>query len=112
MATYTAVDPNLTGAVPALTAVASADKFLNNGHMLLHVHNGSVSSVDVTIDDPRSTSPSGAVSFNPDVTVAVAAGADKYIGPFDPNRFNDANGFVNIAYSAITTITAEVIDAA
>jgi hypothetical protein len=112
MATYTPVNPDLTGAVPALVAVASSDSFQNNGARILHVKNASGGSINVTIDDPNSATPSNATSFNPDVVVAVAAGAEKYIGPFPPARFNDANGFVNVSYSAITSVTAEVIDAA
>lgn len=111
MAAYTPRNPGLTGATPNLVAVASADTFPNVGSAILHVKNASGSSINVTITDQSSVAPAGASAFNGDVVVAVAAGAEKYIGPFEQGRFNDATGNVHVAYSAITTVTAEVIDA-
>jgi hypothetical protein len=111
MTTYTPVNPDLTGAAPNLVAVSSSDTFPNNGKRILHVKNASGSSINVTVDDPGSVSPANATAFNPDDTVAVPAGAERYIGPFPVERFNDANGNVNVAYSATTSVTAEVIDA-
>jgi hypothetical protein len=112
MSTYTPVDPNLAGVAPNLVAVASSDNFQNNGKALLHVKNASGGSINVTITDVGSISPANAATFLPNVIVAVPPGAERYIGPFPPNRFNDANGFVTVGYSATATITAEVIDAA
>lgn len=111
MGTYTPRDPGLTGITPSLVAVALTDTFPNTGSVILHVKNGSGSSINVTVTDQTSVAPTGASAFDGDVVVAVAAGAEKYIGPFSPGRFNDASGSVHVAYSAITTVTAEVIDA-
>jgi len=41
--------------------------------------------------------------------IAVAAGAEKIIGPFDPRYFTDSNGFLNLSYSAVTSVTVAVI---
>ena len=112
MALYTPVDPNLVGAVPNLVAVASSDTFHNNGRCILHIKNASGGSVTATIDDPNSRQPDAAQAFNPDVQLAIAGGAEKYWGPFDPNRFNDVNGIATVAYSATASVTAEVIDCA
>lgn len=112
MATYTARNPDLTGIAPSLTAVASSDKFANpEGHLILHVHNGNGSSCNVTISDQSTVAPEGASAFDADVVVAVAAGTDKYIGPFEPRRFNDDTGFVVVGYSVTSSVTAEVLDA-
>lgn len=113
MALLTPVDPNLVGVVPNLVAVGASDTWQNNGKQILHVKNTSGVSTTVTIDDPQSRSPSGALSFNPDVQMTVAAGAEKYMGPFDPNRFNDPlTGIAVVTCSPTTGITIEVIDCA
>jgi len=112
MGAYTPRDPNLTGIAPSLVAVASSDTFPNvAGGVLLHVHNGNASNCNVTITDQTSVAPAGASAFDGDVVVAVAAGTDKYIGPFEPHRFNDAAGNVTVGYSVTSSVTAEVIDA-
>lgn len=111
MSTYTPVNPGIGGAAAALVAVSVSDHFPNTGRMLLHVHNGSGGSINVTIKDQASVAPAGASAFNGDVVVAVANGTDKFFGPFDAERFNDASGLVNVLFSSATTVTAEVIDA-
>lgn len=111
MGTYTPVNPGLTGAAPSLTAVAASDAFPNAGHVLLHVHNGNGASCSVTVKDQSSVAPTGASAFDGDVVVAVAAGTDKYLGPFDQTRFNDASGNVTVQYSVTSSVTAEVVDA-
>lgn len=110
MGTYTPVDPNLTGHAPNLVAVAASDVFPNEGNMLLHVHNGNASTLTVTIKDQGSVSPAGASSFDGDVVETLATSTDKYFGPFDMGRFNDASGNVTVQYSLTSTVTAEVID--
>lgn len=75
------------------------------------VTNGGGSSINVTIDDPGSTSPANATAFNPDVVVAVPNGQTRLIGPFPVNRFNDANGLVAVSYSGVTTVTVGVLSA-
>jgi len=94
-----------------LAAVNSTDTFQNNGKMILHVKNGNGSVCAVTIDDPNSRTPVSATAFNPDVaTIVPATTGERFWGPFDPNRFNDANGIATITYSVTASVTAEVID--
>jgi hypothetical protein len=112
VAAYTPVNPNLTGAAPALVAVASSDTFANNGSVILHVHNGNASTLTVTITDPTSAAPSGLAFTTAGVVVSLLTGTDKYIGPFNTNRFNDASGNVTVGYSVTSSVTAEVIDCA
>jgi hypothetical protein len=110
MAVLTVQDAALTGLAETLVAASGGgDKFSNNGHCLLEVVNGGGAPISVTIDDPGSSTPPGATAFNPDVVVAVPAGASRIIGPFPPFRFNDANGDVNVAYSGVGTVTVRVI---
>lgn len=110
MALRTATKPGVAGAVVAFGAVATSDTFLNNGSMVLRVVNGSGASINVTIKDRGSTAPAAASAFNGDVVVAVAAGAEKSIGPFLPSRFNDSTGICTVEYSATATVTSALVD--
>lgn len=101
------------GAAPTYGAVALSDKFVDDGKQrtFLHVKNGSGSSINVTISkgafSSRVVPGIGAVAIA-DQVIAVGAGADKMIGPFS-EAYRDATGFVNVAYSAITTVTAAAV---
>lgn len=101
MATITAIVPVVAGVVMAPAAVNASDKFLNDGSTVLYVANASGGSLTVTIDAQSF----GGVSFA-DPTVTIADGAAKVIGPFRPDIFNDASGFVNFSYSTQSSVTA------
>lgn len=106
MATLTSIKPTFAGVLlGAVAAAGGGDKFLNDGNVLLYVKNGSGVSINVTV--VASGAPGGLTITNP--VIAVAAGAEKIIGPFDPKYFNDASGFVNLTYSAATSVTVSVI---
>lgn len=105
MAVLTVGTITLTGVATNLQAVSSADEFANDGRTFLDVNNGSGSSLTVTFTTPGTVG--GVAIENP--TVTVAAGARKRIGPFDPSVFNAADGNVDVAFSATTTITAEPV---
>lgn len=91
-----------TGLTPAFTAATVAgDSFINDGRAFLHVKNGGVSSITVTINSVQKCSQ----GFDHDLILDVAAGADKIIGPFDPKRFNDETGKVVVTYSDATSVT-------
>ena len=105
MAVLTVGTTSVSGVVTNLQAVSSADEFANDGRTILDVNNGSGSSVTVTFTTPGTVG--GVAIENP--AIAVAAGARKRIGPFDPSVFNAADGNVDVAFSATTTITAEPV---
>lgn len=106
MAVLAPVDATLAGVADALVAAAGGgDSFANNGHVVFVVNNASGAPITVTFDDPGTPNPGNAVAFNPDVAVAVPAGARRTIGPFPPWRFNDPSGRVNVSYSDVTTLT-------
>lgn len=96
---------SVSGVVTNLQAVSSADEFANDGRTFLDVNNGSGSSVTVTFTTPGTVG--GIAIENP--ANAVAAGTRKRFGPFDPSVFNAADGNVDVAFSATTTITAEPV---
>lgn len=95
-----------SGLAPSYAAAsAGGDYFQNSGSEVLHVKNGSGSSVTVTIIT-QATVDGMAVT---DRTVAVPAGADRMIGPFPAGTYNDGDGRVQITYSATTSVTVGVI---
>lgn len=113
MATYSVQTISPAGAAPTYGAVALTDKFADDGKQrtFLHVKNGSGAPIDVTISKgavASRTVPGIGVVAIADKVVSVGAGVDKFIGPF-ADAYRDATGFVNVAYSAITTVTAAAV---
>lgn len=108
MATLTPVQAQLAGAVVTMAAAsAGGDKVDGSDSVAVLVTNGSGASIDVTISVPGKTR---AGQDEPDVTVAVAAGASKLIGPlldFLEDRATDR--LVHIGYSATTTVTVAAL---
>jgi len=86
-------------------ANAAGNYFINNGKTFLIVKNASASPIKVTIDSPAYCDQ----GFQHDVEVTVAAGAEKWIGPFPTVRFNDSSGDVQITYDAVTNVTVAVV---
>lgn len=90
------------GIAPAFVAASvGGDTFRNTGSNFLHVKNGGASSVTVTIDSVEKCSH----GFDHDLTVSVAAGAERIIGPLQEKRFNNDSGHVSVSYSGVTTVT-------
>lgn len=96
-----------TGLAPAFAAAAAGgDEFSNGGRTYLHVKNGSAASVDVTADSKKQCDQ----GYDHDVVVAVPAGQERLIGPFDPTRFNNSSGRVNVSYSAVASVTVAAVE--
>jgi hypothetical protein len=86
---------------PALVpASAGGDQFSDNGRTFMRVTNGGASPITVTVTAQR-TCDQGQ-SHN--ITNTVAAGATEVMGPFT-DRSRDAAGFVQVTYSAVTSVT-------
>lgn len=97
----------IAGADPALAAAsAGGDKVAPSDRGVLLVRNGSAASINVTVDVPGNTKYGLA---NPDVVVAVPAGADRLIGPFPGDLANPTDGLVALTYSAVATVTVAAI---
>lgn len=106
MALLTVTKPSLTGVTSnPVPASSGGDTFPNDGFTFLRVKNGGGSSITVTINSQTPCN----YGFDHDMTVTVAAGAEELIGTFPVNRFNDANGYVSVTYSAVTSVTVEAI---
>lgn len=95
----------LTGIVPAFTAATApatgGDKFLNDGRTYVEVINGSGAPINVLVDSLVNCNQ----GHDHNITVAVANGARKKIGPFPQAIFNDASGYCTVTTSLETTIT-------
>lgn len=98
--------PPVGGVAPVYNAAGSTDTIaVNPGrHYIVHVKNGGGSSINVTVTDPNSVSPSGATQFNPNVIVAVGAGTEKVM-VLEATRFRDTSGNINLAFSATASVT-------
>ena len=95
------------GMNPALVAAAAGgDAFPNTGRVFLRVANanaGAARTVTVASQLPAGAIPQGAVKT--DLAVAVPAQGERWIGPFDPASFNDANGRVVVTYDTEADLT-------
>lgn len=106
MAVLTVQTIAIAGLEPTYAAAAGGgDSFPNTGDQFLHVKNGGVGDVTVTLTTPATVE--GVAIADP--TVVVTAGEDRMIGPFPPSIFNDGNGRVAVGYSGVTSVTVAAI---
>jgi hypothetical protein len=85
-------------------ATGGGDKYAA-GSGRLHVRNGDGSAITVTIVGQQFCNQ----GTKHDLTYTVAGASDKILGPFDTTRFDDGTGFIQITYSAVTSVTVAVI---
>lgn len=95
----------VTGLAPAYTAAgASGDTVAPGERTVLHVKNGSGSSINVTVAVPGTEYGQA----RPDPVVAVGAGADKFI--YLPDEIADPTDHrVHVTYSATTSVTVAAL---
>jgi len=91
------------GLTPAYASAAGGgDQFQNNGRCFIQVKNGSGGNITLTAVT-QSTVDGLAVT---DLTAVIPlTSGDKMIGPFPTDIYNDANGYVQLTYSAVTSLT-------
>ncbi len=107
MALLTVQKVTAAGIGPTFAAAnAGGDAFANNGRTMVVVKNDGASSITVTITSARTCNQ----GFLHDLTISVPAGAERWIGPFAPWRFNDESGQVAVGYSAVTSVTVAAIE--
>ncbi len=93
-----------TGITDTLSAAnVDGNYYTNTGKEFLEVANGSGGSINVIIGAYVDST-----SITAFKTIAVGAGARKKIGPFPTSPYNDASGYVQITYSAVTSVTVAV----
>ncbi len=101
MATLAYQQVAIAGTALTLAAASAGGDKLPPGGTLV-VRNSSVASINVTIAVPGNTKYGLA---NPDLVVAVAAAAEKLIGPLPQDLADPIDGLVAVTYSAVTDVT-------
>lgn len=110
MALLTAQTAAADGTAITFSAASASDTFANTGNERFVIKNGSGSSINVTFDSPTTCEFAAAASSAHDLVVAVAAGAETWVGPLSMARFNDpSTGLVTVTYSSTTTVTVAVV---
>jgi hypothetical protein len=110
MAALTVTDVTVSGVLQTLAAAAAGgDDFFNGDDQrtFFVVTNGGGAPINVTIDAiPTSVNVTGWGSVPvSDTVVAVANSTTRVIGPFPPQRFNNAAGRVAVTYSGVSSVT-------
>ena len=93
-------------------AVAGGDSALNiGGDVILHVKNGGAGVLTVTVTAQRTSKQIGGfgVLTKADIAVSVAAGQERFIGPFPIRAFNDSTGRVRIGYDQVVSVTVAAL---
>lgn len=103
--TLNPVDSSHTGLPIASADLAAATDtavvFANDLQTVLIVENGGAGALTVTIT-AQNAGPYDDASVNEGGS--VAAGSTELFGPFDPSRFNDSNGDVNVTLGQTTSV--------
>ena len=94
-----------TGVAATYAAVGVSDTFANTGEEVIHIKNGGSGATTVTVTSAQQCNQ----GFSHDIEVTVNAGAEKFIGPFPTNRFNNSSGLTTFACSTTTDVTASVL---
>ncbi len=101
---------NTAPGVPATTTLVAAagggDSFPNTGVEQFRVRNADASSKTVTFVAQNAVGCPAGVLHN--IVLTVPAGAEQTVRNLDMARFNDANGRVQVTYSAVTSVTVGV----
>lgn len=103
------VEAGLLGSYVA--ASGGGDVVDNDGQTFLHVKNGGGGSINVTVAAQVAAfqTPGMGPMTKANIVVAVANGAEKFIGPFAKQAFNTAAGQVAITYSGVTSVTIAAV---
>lgn len=111
MATLTTQSVTTSGLNPTYANAASGgDKVTPGERVFIHVKNGSGASMTVTVDDTISVSPSGATSFDPDLSVVIEPSGERMIGPLTETRFRNTSDLkADISYSDESSVTIAAI---
>lgn len=104
----------LAGLIPTLVAAGvTTDAFANDGQTLFVVENSNAATRTVSVAPVQTnvqTVQAGPVAV-PTITNTIAATTGRLIlGPF-PTAYNDANGNVNVTYSANAGLTVGAVKA-
>lgn len=109
MSNHSPQKPTKAGVAATYAAVSASDTFDNDGSVFIHIKNGGASTDNVVINSVQPCNQ----GVDHDLSLSVAAGQDKLVGPFETSRFNDpATGRVTLTHSYTTSVTMAVLKAA
>lgn len=110
MADLATQEITLAGLGAAYSAAAGGgDTFTPGEDVVLHVKNGGVAPITVTVVTPNTSV--GGLAIADSVTSVPNAG-DRFIGPFPAQHFaRSSDGKVDITYSGVTSVTLAVLKA-
>ena len=108
MATLTTLTPVPTaGALITEEACAAlGDQMVNDGRTLLYFRNANGGT---TYNITLATGATVAGMAIADIAFTLAPAVMKIIGPFEPRYWNDANGYIQITYDAVTDLKVRAI---
>lgn len=107
MATLSVDSLDITGLNATYVAAdVAGDAIPWSATAFLHVVNGDTVSHTATIASQFAARPGVAPA---DIAVAIPAGEERFIGPFDRNLFRNSDGNVAVSYDAVTGITVAAI---
>ena len=93
---------DIAGDVVTMTAAnADGHNVANNGLTYLRVLNSSGAPINVTVQAQANCNQ----GFAHDAVVAVAAAAEKTIGPFPTKFYNKVDGYMEVDFSAAADVT-------
>jgi hypothetical protein len=108
MATYTVTTISHASGnvdlVTAATAVSSSDKFANTGNEQVFIYNGNAGSLVVTETYGTGGTIDGQTLPNKTKTITTLKSA--ILGPYPPGLYNDANGFMVLAFDTTSSVKA------
>lgn len=92
-------------------AAAGGDTVDNDGKVVLHVKNGGAGAINVTVTaQVTSVAVEGYGTLTrSNAVVAVPAGAERFIGPFPTQAFNNSSGRAAISYDVVTSVTVAAL---
>lgn len=79
------------------------DSFPNDGKTVLIIRGATGNSVTVLADSPGTCNFGAAANAAHDVSLVVGTALFAIMGPFDPGKFNDTNGRVQVTYTGTLT---------
>jgi hypothetical protein len=94
-------------AIATAADAAKTDKWLNTGAEFLAIKNAGGSPITLTLTFGVGGIIDGVVPTSK--TVSVTNGHTLLVGPFPPSVYNDANGYMIVSYSAVTSVTVAVV---
>jgi hypothetical protein len=92
-----------------VTAALSSMTMANDGKTQLHIKTGATTA-NLTLTTQSKVQDGSAAGLVPTAPViALAANKNYVLGPFSPSVYNDANGELNMAFSAIASIQVQAV---